>query len=403
MTAMHKRIVFWALALALLAAAITWSLRPRPVLVDLAPATRGPLVVTADEEGRTRVREVFVVSAPVMGRARRTTLDVGDAVVAGRTVVAEIEPSDPAFLDERARAEARADVAAAQAALALAAAEVDQAKAELEFAQSELARARRLAATGTISDQAIDEAQRVFKTRRAALTTAQAGLRVREHSLERARSRLTTPVAAATRPGECECVMLTAPVTGRVLQIHHESEGVVEAGAALVSIGNPGELEVVSEMLSTEAVRVRPGMRVIIEGWGGEAPLAGVVARVEPYGFTKISALGIEEQRVNVLVNLTGDPSAWADLGHGFRVDVRVVVWESGDALTVPVTALFRDDGGGWALFVSDGGVARRRPITVGRRAGLQVQVTRGLAQGEQVVVNPTDAIADGVAVATRG
>jgi len=196
-------------------------------------------------------------------------------------------------------------------------------------------------------------------------------------------------------------VVLRAPVSGRVLQVHQESESVVAPAQPLVSIGDPHDLEIVAEMLSTEAVKVKPGMRVIVDGWGGETPLAGEVQRIEPFGFTKISALGIEEQRVNVVVELRGDPASWQALGHGFRVDVRVVVWETDTALVVPLTALFRVDGG-WALFVAQDGVARRREVDIGERAGMRVQVTSGLEPGERVVVSPSDSVEDGRRVSGR-
>ena len=400
-SATHKRIVFWLIAAAMLAAGLIWAFRPQAVAVDLHTVNQGPFAVTVEEEGRTRVREVFVVSAPVMGRARRTELDVGDAVLAQQTVVGEIEPSDPAFLDQRALAEAQAEIASAQAALSLAKAEVLEAIAELEFARSELKRARSLSQSGTISAQAVEDALRTFKTRSAALTTAQAAVRVREHSLERARSRLTSPAATATRRDECDCVVLKAPVSGRVLQIHHESEAVVEAGAALVSLGDPEDLEIVAEMLSSDAVRIQPGMRVIITGWGGDAPLAGQVQRVEPYAFTKVSALGIEEQRVNVIVTFTGDPATWRVLGHGFRVDIAVVTWESDAAIQAPVTALFRSSDV-WSAFVVQDGIAHKRTVKVGRRAGLSVQIIDGLRPGEQVVLSPGLNIDDGVRVNQR-
>ncbi len=401
MSAGMKRGLFWTIALLLLVGGVTWSFRPQPVPVDLATVQPAPLVVTVDEEGKTRVRDVFVVSAPVTGRARRTTLEVGDQVVVSETVVAEIEPSDPAFLDERARAEAQAEVARAQAALTLANAEVDQAQAELDFAQAELERARRLATTGTISNQAVDDALRVFRSRRAALATAYASVRVSEHTLERARSRLTSPAITASRGEDCECVVLKAPVSGRVLEILHESEGVVDAGTALVSVGNPSELEIVAELLSTDAVKVKQGMRVIVDGWGGSEPLDGRVERVEPYGFTKLSALGIEEQRVNVVIAFDGKHERWASLGHGFRVDVRIVVWESDTVLTVPVTALFRSDDG-FAVFVDSAGLARLREVSIGQRAGLEVQVLEGLEPGDRVVVSPGDRIRDGVSLTSR-
>ena len=388
MGASTKRILFWVVLGAGLAAGLAWTFRPQPVPVDLVTIGRAPLVVTVDEEGRTRVREVFVVSAPVMGHARRIVLEVGDTVRAGTTAVAEIEPNDPAFLDQRARAEAEADLAGAEAALALARAEVEQARAELDFARAEHERAQRLSDRGTISEQAVDDALRLFRTRRAALQTALAEVQVRSHALERARSRLTSPVVTSISRGDCECVVLTAPVDGRVLQVLHESAGVVAAGEPLLEIGDPTDMEIVVEMLSTEAVKVEPGMRAIIEGWGGDEPLPGVVERIEPFGFTKVSALGIEEQRVNTIF-------------HGFRVDVRVVVWEADDVLTVPLTALFRS-GDGWALFVDDQGTARQVSVQTGRRAGLRVEVTGGLDAGARVVVSPGERIADGTGVVER-
>jgi HlyD family secretion protein len=401
MSAKMKRSLFWSAAALALIAGIVWSLRPRPVPVDVAVVVEQPMVVTVDEEGQTRVRDVFVVSAPVSGRMRRSTLEVGDTTVAGETMVAEIEPMDPAFLDQRARAEAQAEVARAEAALTLARAEVDQAQAELDFARSELERARRLSATGTISNRAVDDALRVFRSRRAALATAKASVQVSEHTLERTRLRLTSPAMITSRSGECDCVVLTAPVSGRVLELHRESEGVVEVGTPLVSLGDPARLELTAELLSTDAVKLRGGMRVIVEGWGGDGPLSAVVDRVEPFGFTKLSALGIEEQRVNVVMTLTGDAEAWAALGHGFRVDVRVVIWESDAALTVPLTALFRTADGD-AVFVDDDGVARLRQVRTGRRAGITVQVLEGLQAGERVVLSPGDRIEDGVLIAAR-
>jgi HlyD family secretion protein len=369
--------------------------------VDLVTVATRPLVVSVDEEGKTRVRDTYTVSAPVMGRVHRTKLEAGDPVVAGQTVVAEIEPSDPALLDERSRAEAEADLAAAEADHSLAEAELEEALAELEFAEAELARARRLAKTDTISEREVDQAELGFKTRRAAVGTARAGLRVREQAIARARARLTSPAWTMARTEACDCVVETAPVSGRVLRILQESEAVVESGTPLLEIGDPEDLEVVVDMLSTEAVRVRPGQRTVIEGWGGVDPLGGEVVRIEPYGFTKMSALGVEGQRVNVIVALTSERTAWQALGHGFRVDVHVVVWESEAALTVPVTALFRHQAG-WAVFVEEAGSARLRRVEIGHRAGLVTEVTAGLAAGDRVIASPSERIADGVAVVGR-
>ncbi len=396
-----KRALIWTIVVAGGAVALVQAFRPQPVPVDVVAVRSGALVVTVDEEGKTRVRDTYTVSAPVMGRARRTTLEAGDAVVAGDTVVAEIEPSDPELLDLRTRAEAAADLAAAEADYSLAVAELDEALAELEFAKAERARSRRLAETDTISEREVDQAELAFKTRSAAVGTARAALRVREQAIARARARLAGPALTAIGSDECECVVVTAPVSGQVLRVLRESEAVVESGTALLEIGNPEDLEIVVEMLSTEAVKVAVGQRAVVEGWGGLEALEGVVARIEPYGFTKISALGVEEQRVNVIVDLTSPPETWRALGHGFRVDVRVVIWESADALTVPVTALFRRDGA-WSTFVAEDGVARLRAVEIGQRSGLATEVRSGLVAGQRVIVSPGPRIEDGAPIVDR-
>jgi HlyD family secretion protein len=288
MTPGLKRALFWApLALALVAA-LAWLFRPAAVTVDLVTVDRGPLTVSVSDEGETRVKDMYVVSAPVPGLMRRIELDVGDAVVADQTVVARIQPSDPSFLDVRSEAEARAGVEAAA-----------------DFARTELGRVRALARSHTVSESDLDAAERRARTTEAALAEAQAERRVRESEYQVARARLLTPATTRERPADCECVTVYSPVSGNVLRIATESEGVVPSGTPLVEVGNPEQLEVVVDLLSADAVRVETGQRVIIEGWGGDQPLAGVVRRVEPFGFTKVSALGIEEQRVNVVIDIT--------------------------------------------------------------------------------------------------
>jgi len=401
MNFLWRRIVFWGVLALALAAGLLYAFRPQPVPVDFAVIERGPLVVAVAEEGETRVKEVFVLSAPVTGRALRIDAHVGDTVIANETVIAQIEPIDPSFLDPRTEAQARAAVRAAEAARALAAAELDQAQAELDFAQSELDRARRLIRSETISQRALDDAERIFKTRRAAVATAVAALRMREFELEQARAQLMSPVETQRQRGECECVPIRAPVSGRILRVLHESEGVVQAGTALVEIGNPKDLEIVVDLLSTDAVKVLAGQRVVIEEWGGDAPLAGRVRRVEPFGFTKVSALGIEEQRVNVIVDFTDPPERWQRLGHGYRVDARIVLWEGKDILKVPVPALFRD-GDRWAVFVEEDEKAQRRLVEIGGRNGLEAEIVSGLAAGQRVVLHPGDRIVDGVGLIAR-
>ena len=396
-----RRMTIWGGLVALLAAGIVYAFWPRPVLVDLAAVERGTLVVTADEEGQTRVRDVFVVSSPITGRIRRIENDAGDEVLAGKTIVANIEPIDPSFLDVRSEAEAKAAVQAAQAAKALSQAKVLEARAELDFARADLARARRLIKTSTISERALDEAERTFKTRTAALATVKAELKMRDSELAKARARLVSPIETQALHGNCACVPITAPVSGRILRLIRESEGVVKAGDALIEIGDPRDLEIVVDFLSTDAVKIEPGQRVIIEEWGGEAPLAGRVRRIEPYGTTKVSALGIEEQRVNVIIDFTDPPASWQRLAHGFRVEVRVVLWEGRKVVKLPLTALFRD-GDRWNVFVDDNGRARRRAVELGRSNGLQGEITGGLKDGERVVLHPSDRVADGTRIRSR-
>lgn len=397
-----KRIALWGGLGLVLVAVLAWLLRPQPVPVDIATIERGPLAVTVSDEGRTRVRDVFTLSTPVTGRMLRIQLEVGDPVVAGETVVAEIEPIDPGFLDERTEAQAHAAVRAAEAAERLAQAQLERARAELDFARAEVNRARDLVARGTIPRRSLDEAERTFRTAQATLQTAEAEIEVRRSELEQARARLVSPLAVRARQGECPCVPIYAPVGGRILQIFQKSEGVVQSGQPLVEIGDPAALEIVVELLSSDAVRVRPGNRVRIDHWGGDRELDGVVHRVEPFGFTKVSALGIEEQRVAVVIDLLDPHEYWEALGHGYRIEAAIVVWESEDTLKVPLSALFRD-GDRWAVFAVENGRAVHRTVEIGRRAAFEVQVLEGLAPGDRVVVHPGDRIEDGSAVAERG
>jgi HlyD family secretion protein len=396
-----RRFAFWGTLAASLAIGLVIAFWPRAVIVDMTEARRGELVVTIDDEGETRVHDVYVVSAPVTGRMRRIELHAGDPVVAVQTLVAQIEPIDPAFLDPRSEAQARADVRAAESAEALARAEVEQAQAELDFAHHEFDRARELIASAMISERELDEAERAYRTRRAALTTALAAHEVRVFQLERARAELLSPTEIEERRADCACVALRSPVDGQVLQLKQQSEGVVVAGTALVEVGDPRDLEIVVDLLSADAVRVEPGQRVIVEGWGGDKPLEGRVRLVEPFGFTKVSALGIEEQRVNVVIDLVSPMEEWSRLAHGYQVDVRIVL-SSGEVLKLPLTALFRD-GDEWAVFVAAGGRARLAHVTIGRRTDAEAEILGGLADGDTVILHPSDRVRDGVRVAARG
>jgi HlyD family secretion protein len=397
-----RRTLILAAIGALVAAVLVYAFLPQPVPADLAEVSRGALRVTVDDEGRTRVKEVYVVSAPVAGRVLRIDRHVGDPVTAGETVLATIQPTAPTFLDLRGKRQAEAAVHAAEAALQLAEAELVRAQADLEFARSDLARARKLASGDTISQKALDNAKRDFKTSEAAVAAAEATLRVKSFDLETARATLIEPGSeVAAGPEENCCVSVRAPVDGRVLRLVQESEAVIAAGAPLVEIGDPRDLEIVVDLLSRDAVRIREGAEVAIDEWGGERVVGGRVRRIEPTGFTKVSALGIEEQRVNVIIDFTDPPERWKSLGHGYRVEARIVVWQDENVLKVPVSALFRN-GEDWAVFVVSETRAHLRKVTVGQRNSFVAQVVEGLEAGERVVLYPSDRIFDGVAVTAR-
>ena len=395
-----RRAVLWAGLTLLLATGLVYAFWPRPVPVDLGTAVTGPLEVTVSDEGETRVKDVYAVSTPSPGRLLRIEQEVGDEVTAGETVLATIRPADPTLLDLRAQREAEAAVKAAEAALSLATAELERARAELRFAEADLERARRLAERGNISQRTLDSERLDVKTGKAALASARANLQVKRFDLETARAHLISPTTADTdQTGTC-CVEVRAPTSGQVLKILRESETVVAAGDALVGIGNPRDLEIVADLLSVDAVKVDAGAEVRIEQWGG-APLAGRVRRIEPTGFTKVSALGIEEQRVNVVIDIAAAPEAWRRLGHGYRVEVRIVVWQADDVVTVPLSSLFRT-GNAWAVFVAADGRAALRQVEIGHMNSLDAEVLQGLKTGEHVVLHPSDRIADGTRIVDR-
>jgi HlyD family secretion protein len=367
---------------------------PRPIAVELAEVAPRTIEVAVEEEGEARIREVFTISATIGGKLQRIGLHAGDAVVADETVVAVIGPAAPALLDARARAVAEATVAAAQSAVDLARAQVAQAEAAVEFASAEANRSRSLFERSALSTRLMDTAILDQRTAQAALDSARANLSVRERELESARAVLGTPDAAAS---DTCCVSLTAPVSGKVLRVLSEDEQVVAPGTPILEIGNPGNLEISVDLLSRDAVRVSEGAAAVVTGWGGP-PIPARVERIEPSATTQVSALGIDEQRVGVILALEGDPQDWQALGHGFRVIARITLWRGDDVLSIPVGALFRD-GSDWAAFVVRDGRARLQTITLGERNEDVAQVLTGLNAGDAVILHPGDTIADGVAV----
>jgi HlyD family secretion protein len=403
MTASMKRIVLWSVPATVLVVVLAMLLRPRAELVDVVQVQMAPMLVTIDEEGETRTREVFTISAPVGGRLLRTSLREGDLVVANQTPVAQIEPSEPEFLDPRSQAQGEATRDAASAALALAAAELKQAEAERDFATAEVQRFHELFSKGTVPKQQVEDAERAAQSTLAAVEAAQAGLSVRHFELNRAEASLITPAGAHEAHGAwCECVTVRSPVDGRVLRVHHKSETIVSPGTPLIEVGDPHDLEIVADYLSIDAVKIQAGQPAFIDGWGQDVRLQAVVQRVEPYAVMKVSALGIEEQRVNVILDIIDPVEKWATLGHGYRVESRIIAWQADAVKTVPLTALFRQ-GRDWAVFVDDDKTAVLRMVEIGHTAGLTVEITDGLEIGEWVVMHPNDRLDDGSRLRRRG
>lgn len=396
---MHwKQRILLAALLLIGALAITWAFLPRPVPVETAKVSRGTLRVTVEEEGKTRLRDRFVVTSPVAGFAMRLLFEVGDPVGKGQ-VVATLEPLRADSLDPRARATAEARVATAEAAVRAARERALEAGAAEEYAAARLARTRKLADAGLTPKDVLEQVESEAKRSRAAKGSAEENVDASLHELEGARAALSR---AGDRGGtDPEKVVVRSPVSGRVLAVRHESEGVVPAGTTLLEVGDPGKLEVEVDVLSADAVRIHPGTPVRFERWGGDFPLEGVVRRVEPVGFTKVSALGVEEQRVLVIVDFTSPRDRWNRIGDGYRLEASFILWEESEVLQVPAGAVFRS-GGGFAVFVVEKGRAVARPVEVGRRNGLAVQVLSGLAEGVTVVQHPGDTVADGRKVRVR-
>jgi HlyD family secretion protein len=374
--------------------------RTEPVPVDIVPAARAPMQVTVDVEGKTRIAEIYEVAAPIRGVARRSPVRVGDPVIAGETVVAMIDPAASDPLDPRSRVQAEAAVREAEAGLNMARGTLRQARQELDLAQSEYRRASELVERGVASLTRLETAEQTLGISQAAQEAAIANLERAKSALDRARATLIAPDDRAGAGTGC-CLRIMAPVGGRVLEVDVISERPVAAGTRLLSIGAPHDLEIVADVLSTDAVRLERGDRALVERWGGAGVLEARVSRIEPSGYTRVSALGIEEQRVDVVFELLSPVAERRALGHGFAVYLRVVEWEAGDVMQVPLGALFRQ-GGAWAVFVAEGGVARLRPVATGRMNDLSAEIIDGLSPGDAVLVHPGDRIEDGTPIVPR-
>lgn len=381
-------------------AALVWAMWPRPVAVDLAAVTHAPMEVTVQAEGMTRVRDTYVVTAPTTGTTARSPVQVGDAVVGGETVVAVIQPAEPAFLDARARAQAEAAITEAQAAVRLAEVQLAQAEADLAYAAAQADRNRALAERGTIPLRVQEDSDQRAATAAAAVEAARFDLDLHRATLARMEAQLRGPAPEAPAPGDC-CLRLTAPQGGTVLEVTDMNARLVQAGTPLVTIGDLADLRIEVDLLSSDAVRVTPGMTARIDRWGGTGDLAAVVERVDPSGFTRVSALGIEEQRVRVTLALQTPPEERPGLGDRFRVNVRIAVWQADGVLQVPQSTLFRQ-GDGWAVLRETGGRAVLTPVEIGQANDTMAEVLSGLAAEDRVIAYPGNRVADGDRVAPR-
>jgi HlyD family secretion protein len=394
-------------AAAAAAALLAWAFAPRPVPIEVARSDRGRFEITIDEDARTRLRERFTVSAPLAGRLARIALREGDAVAAG-TVVARLSPALSPLLDERTVRSQQARVQAAEAAVLRAAARLDRARVGLQQAENDRVRSEQLAARGFVAPTKLEDDRLAVAAARKEIEASEQERHVAEHDLEQARAALgaVRQAGAGGTPFE-----VRSPVEGRVLKVVQANEAVVALGAPLLELGDTRRLEIVAELLTTDALRTRPGDRVRIERWGGPDALEGTVRRVEPSAFTKVSALGVEEQRVNVLVDLISPHERWAALGDGYRVSVRIVVLSVDDAVRVPVSAVFplpapAGDASAparTAVFAVRDGRARQVPVELGGRNGVHAWIRSGLQAGERVIVYPPSAVMDGVRVRPRG
>lgn len=403
----HSRRIFTILVGLIVLGALGYAFWPRPVLVDIGEVARAPLQVTIDEEGRTRVHDTFVVSTPIAGRLLRVNVEPGDAVTRGDSVVARMLPASPAALDIRTREQAMASVNSAEAALRAAQADFNRARADLELSDSNLARTQKLFDSEIASQAALERDKTANRLALANLDTARAAISMRIAQLNNAQAQLISfddqGLAAAIARKSEEVIEIHAPASGVILEVKQQSEITLPAGTPIMEIGDvEADLEIVAELLSTDAVRVQEGARVIIDNWGGPGTLEGVLRRIEPLGFTKYSALGVEEQRVRVVVSFTEPAETRAGLGHGFRVEIRVVVWDEPDALVIPSSSLFRD-GAEWAVFrVSESGNAEKTRVGVAANNGVNAAISEGLAEGDKIILYPSASIEDGVSVARR-
>jgi HlyD family secretion protein len=396
----HPLIVLIAI---LLSGLIMWGFWPQSILVEVVPASYAPLTITIEEEGRTRVVDRYVIAAPVNGVTCRQQLKVGDSVIQGQVLLG-ITPLESQVLDPRSRAEAEARLASAESAVRAAQEQARASAATAQLAILERNRLRPLADKNLISREIMDKASTAVQTTAAAKRSADFTVEVAKYDREAAR---TTLQYSASNQHESldstgntteERVLVRSPINGKILKIARQCEGPVATGEPLLEIGDPSDLEIEVDVLSADAVRIAPGMKVTFDRWGGDQPLTGIVRIIEPIGSTKISALGVEEQRVLIISDFTSPKALWQRLGDGYRVEASFIIWHQEEVLQIPNSSLFRYQNG-WAVFVAENGTAKRREITIGQRNGLIAQVLKGIEEGENIINHPSDVINDGTRV----
>ncbi|MCF8473345.1 MAG: HlyD family efflux transporter periplasmic adaptor subunit [Emcibacter sp.] len=395
-----KIVIKYSLGLLLLGLLI-YAFIPEAEKVDLVSVHRGDVVIALDGEGKTRIRDIYVVSAPIEGRVMRIESEPGDNVVAGKTVIATMIPADPKFLDHRTETQARADVLGAEAALSLSESKLNSALASLDFAKAEYERSSALYKRGNISIARLEQMELQLKMRNAEVETARADLKVMESRLIAAKAQLVQPDDDwKQEKGPCQ-LCVHAPVDGKVLRILHESEGVIPTGTPLVEVGNPENLEIVIEMLSRYAVKIRAGDMALIKRWGGGQNIRAQVRVVEPSGYTKISALGVEEQRVNIILDFIDPIEIWRSLGNAYRVEASIIVDKAENGLVIPVSALFRHNEQ-WSVFILKEGRALLQAVSVGRKNDWEAEIISGLDERDQVIIHPGNNVTDGTRIAAR-
>lgn len=374
--------------------------REDPIPVDLQIITRGPLAVTINADGVTRIKDIYDIASPITGTALRSPVAVGDRVVAGETVVAIVRPATPGLLDSRSLQQAQATVAEAEAARHVAETDLARATEERDLARSQYERTQTLVERDVVSLTQLEDALQRLAIAQSAVEAAEARIEMAQSTLNRAQTMLQSPQTTVDVDSSC-CLEIRSPADGVVLSIAETSERPVMTGAPLLRLGDPAELEIVADLLSSDAVRLQIGAEAVVERWGGPDALSAVLTSIAPAAETKVSALGIEEQRLDAIFDITSPPAQRTALGDGFAVFMRITEWRNDDALQVPLSALFKRNGD-WAVFTAADGIATEQMIRIGRQGTQFAEVLDGLAEGTAVVTHPNDQLISGGTIVDR-